>query len=264
MWVELARQWALTGIRSFRFDLSGLGDSPIRHPGQGQFVTRAPEAFDDVVDACRALRPDDASDVVLIGLCASAYQALDSAFDVSPRGVVSINPVLSFLPPELATAGAIDPRRHAAIPRKSAIQAFHGDGRLSGLRTRFPRLALRAREFFETAEALMAAPEHRPVVWLKKLTAAGVDVLIICGVREARPIKLSGTIWSFRRLERTGLYRLDLIPGLEHGLLITDQRTEVRRRVTEYVYRLAGLTAAGPQSASESHPAESSVGAAST
>jgi pimeloyl-ACP methyl ester carboxylesterase len=239
LWVDLARQWAASGIRSVRFDLSGLGDSPTRQADQPRFVTRAPESFDDVIDVCRAVSPDDPSNVVLFGLCASAYQALDSAFDVFPRGVVSINPILSFLPPELVTGDTLDPRRHVAIPRPSAMQAFRGDGKLAGLRKRFPRLAVRGRELSEMLEALTAARERRPAAWLKKLTDAGVDVLLICGDREARPIKLSGTTWSFRRLERTGRYRLDLIPGLEHALLITDQRADVRRRVTEYMHRLA-------------------------
>ena len=30
LWVELSRQWAYQGVRSFRLDLSGLGDSPSR------------------------------------------------------------------------------------------------------------------------------------------------------------------------------------------------------------------------------------------
>ncbi len=107
---------------------------------------------------------------------------------------------------------------------------------------------------------MTAARERRPAAWLKKLTDAGVDVLLICGDREARPIKLSGTTWSFRRLERTGRYRLDLIPGLEHALLITDQRADVRRRVTEYMHRLAAADGRAPGRPANGHPTP--VGAA--
>ena len=38
MWVDLARQWAAAGMRCFRMDHSGLGDSPTRHPAQPRFV----------------------------------------------------------------------------------------------------------------------------------------------------------------------------------------------------------------------------------
>lgn len=256
LWVDLARQWAAAGIRSFRLDLSGLGDSPTRGPDQPRFVTRAPEAFDDVIDASRALCPDRPSDIMLIGLCASGYQALDSAFDVRPRGVIAINPILSFQPPEIETGDTLDPRRHVAIPRRSVTQVFHGDGPLARLRHRFPRLSSRARNLSEAIEGLLATPQHRPAVWLQDLTDQGVDVLIVCGEREARPIRLSGSARSFRQLERTGLFRLDLIPGLEHGLLIADQRLMVKERVTRCALRLSGLAEGDWATA---HPGDANV-----
>lgn len=240
LWVELARRWAAAGVRSCRMDLSGLGDSPVRHPGQARFVTRAPEAFDDVRDACRALTPHDPSDVVLVGLCASGYQVLDSAFDVLPRGVVAVNPILSFRPPEVAGGGGVDPRRHAAIPRRPATQALHGNGPIVGLRHRVPRLATRVRDVVEGIEGLTAPASQRPAVWLAELVGRGVDVLVVCGEREARPIRLSGSSRRFRRLERTGRYRLDLVPGLEHGLLRSDQREEVAVRLGDHVLGLTG------------------------
>lgn len=246
LWVELARRWATLGIRSARMDLSGLGDSPTRRPGQPRFVTRAPEAFDDLRDACRALSPDDPSNVVLIGLCASAYQALDSAFDVHPRGVVSINPVLSFRPPEVAGGGAVDPRRHAAIPRRPATQALHGNGPIVGLRHRVPRLAARIRNLVEGVEGLLAPRRQRPVVWLGELVARDVDVLVVCGEREARPIRLSGSARSLKRLERSGRFHLELVPGLEHGLLRSDQRLEVVELVSRYVLSLSAHWAPAP------------------
>lgn len=239
MWVNLARQLAASGVRSFRLDLSGLGDSATRDAQQRRFVTRAPEAFDDVVDTCRALCPEDPSNVILIGLCASAYQALDSAFEVRPRGVIAINPVISFFAPELLTEGSLDPRRHVAIPRKSAIQAFHGtgDGLVPRFRRRFPRLNARVRDLTEVIDGLTAPPRRRPARWLRELTSEGVDVLLICGEREARPIQLSGLARTFRRIERTGRYQLDVIAGLEHGLLLADHRVDVAVRTIRHVSR---------------------------
>jgi alpha-beta hydrolase superfamily lysophospholipase len=68
LWVELGREWAASGRRVLRFDLSGNGDTSPR-PGQESHVARAAASFDDVADACRAISPHDPSDVVLVGLC---------------------------------------------------------------------------------------------------------------------------------------------------------------------------------------------------
>ena len=93
----------------------------------------------------RFLCADDPSNVVLVGLCSSAYQALESALDCKPRGVVAVQPVLSFQPPEMAMGRPMDSRRRIALPRNTLVEAFHGDGPLSGLRRRFPDLGWRIR-----------------------------------------------------------------------------------------------------------------------
>jgi len=93
LWVELARQWAALGMRCVRFDLSGLGDSPTR-PGQAEFIARAVEAFDDVGTVAAAVSPSDPSNVYFVGLCSAAYQAIESALILRPRGIIAVNPVL--------------------------------------------------------------------------------------------------------------------------------------------------------------------------
>ena len=118
LWVDLARRWASLGISCLRLDLSGLGESPLRHPEQERFVVMSPESFVDVADAARAVAPEDPTRVVLIGLCSSAYQAIDSALDLKPAGVVALNPGFSFVPPEVQRGLPVDQRRRAALPRK--------------------------------------------------------------------------------------------------------------------------------------------------
>jgi len=215
LWVELSRRLAQSGMRSVRVDLSGLGDSPVR-AGQPEFVSRTPLAFDDVVDIARVVSPDDPSNIVLVGLCSAAYQALDSALEIHPRGVVAINPVLSFRPPEVLAGNPLSPRRRVALPRTTVVQAFHHEGPLSPLRRRFPNLGWRLRT--------LMTPGRRPSVWLKELVASQVDVLLVCGDREARPIHQGASTKTLQRLSRTGRFRFEFIPELDHGLLRSDHR----------------------------------------
>jgi alpha-beta hydrolase superfamily lysophospholipase len=226
LWVDLAREWALLGLRSVRVDLSGIGESPSR-PGEPEFVIRVPEAFDDVTEIANAVSAEDASDVVLVGLCSSAYQALDSALDLHPRGVIALNPVLTFQPPEVLAGGHIDPRRRVALPRGAVIQQFHHEGPLSGLRRRFPDLGWKVRTIM--------AMGKRPSVWMKELTGAGVDLMLVCGEREARPIRQGASQRTMSKLFASGRLVFEYIPGLDHGLLVEAHRERIRRIVTEHV-----------------------------
>ncbi len=226
LWVDLARTWALAGIRSFRLDLSGLGDSPTRQPDQARFVVRAPEAFDDVADAAKAISPHDPSDVVLIGLCSSAYQSIDSTLGLQTRGILAINPVLSFEPPELASGLQLDPRRQCAMPRSAVVRVFHGQGRLAPLRARFPNLAWSVRT--------LASPRRRSASWLRRLVRQGTHVVLICGEDDARPIRAGASPRLLGSLGRSGRFHFDVIEELDHSLLISSQRAAVAELMTNH------------------------------
>lgn len=227
MWVELARRWAATGMRSIRFDLSGVGDSPVRWAGQEHFVARSPEAFADVADVARAVSPANPRDVVLVGHCASAYQAFESALELGVAGVVALNPVLTFVPPELERHQPLDGRRRVALPRTPFVESFHGTGRLSRVREHLPSLGWWIR--------LWSHPRRRPGSWLRTILAAGTDVLVVNGERENRPFRLGMTRPLRARLERTGRLRIEYQPRLEHGLLLAEQRAMVADLVTRHV-----------------------------
>jgi pimeloyl-ACP methyl ester carboxylesterase len=227
MWVDLARRWATYGIRCCRFDQSGMGDSPVRHADQEPWVGRGPEAFDDVTDATRGLSPEDPSNVVLVGLCSSAYQALDSAFEVQPKGVIAIQPILSFQAPEAEAGQPTDPRRKISIPTNTVIQAFSGGGRLAFLRRLCPDLGWRIR--------MLAAGPRRPGRWLAELDRMGVDVLLICGAWEGRAIQTGCTNRSLKRLSSGGRFRFVFQENLEHGLLVAQQRDAIFELMTEHL-----------------------------
>ena len=235
-WVDLARRWAETGQRSIRIDFSGLGDSPLRHKEQQQFEWCAPEAFDDVEEIARWCSPSDPSNVILVGLCASGYQAIDSTFYLMPRGVVAINPSVAFLPPEVRDGGSMDPRRRSVMGTSPLQERFRSDSPLVRVRRTFPRLAWRAKTW-------RTPSRQRSAAWLRELDAVGSDVLIVSNEEWFRPIRYGASPRLFNQLEGRGRFRVAYLPELAHGLLIARQRLEVQDLVTEHVQMRFGCKA---------------------
>jgi len=225
LWVELARRWAVHGVRSVRFDLSGLGDSPTR-PGQCAGVVRAPEAFDDVEQVASALRPDDPSQVVLVGLCSGGYQALDSAVGWSvgsPVAVYAVNPLLRFAPPEMAR-GPMHARRRVCRPPHP----------LSRSSRRLPTGPVRRGAWW--LAWCIANPKFLPRRrgWLARLVGKGVDVMCICGEYEASAF--ADELGRLRRLgPGPGVPLMVTLPGLDHAVVPNGQRRHVAGLLTEHV-----------------------------
>jgi pimeloyl-ACP methyl ester carboxylesterase len=219
LWVLLARRWAAEGLRCVRLDLSGIGESPAR-PGQPEHVVRSPAAFDDLFDATRALCPDDPANVVFVGLCAGGYQALEAAVALKVRGVCVVNPVLRFRPPELED-GPIDPRRRLCHPTTT----------VSRVARRLPDLPLITGPRIETWREMgfggAPSPENS---WVQELVESRVDTLCICGEEEARAIAL-----EMSASHRHEGFEVQILRGLDHALLVADQRAEVVNRLTEHV-----------------------------
>lgn len=232
LWVDLARHWAVAGVRSFRLDLSGVGDSPLRRVDQPSFVAWAPEAFDDVVDAARALCPHDPSDVVLIGHSASGYLVCESALELSPRGVISVDPVICFRPPEVDTRGAVEPRRRVALTAPAVVEAFQVGRQRSTPPTLRSKLALWGR--------LVLTPRRRASFWMGQLVQQGVDVLLMCGPEGALPIRLGASGRRLRALRRSGRFRFELLKDLDHGLMVSAHRARAAEIITEHVLERFG------------------------
>jgi len=225
--VDLARRWAVEGLRVVRFDLSGIGDGPTR-PGQPENVVRAPEAMEDVVDALKAVSPDDPSAVVLVGLCSGAYQALEAGLEVGPRGVCAVNPILKFVAPELHH-GRTDRRRRLLVSWRAWARVWRQGRWLLALDHHFPDIPDPIWWAINRA-----AVRNRPGDRLAQIVDRGTDVLLICGRFDGRQIE-RGARRRLRRLESTGRFHFELIPDLDHGLQVRNERERALQDLFHHV-----------------------------
>ncbi len=225
LWVSLARRFAAAGMRCLRFDLSGLGDSPVR-PGQPPHVGYPLEAAEDVASAAEALCPGHHGDVVLTGLCAGAYHSIENGIALGARGVCAINPILSFDPPEVRTGGEVDEGRRAVQPFSPWVKALR----------RFEWLAHfgehKAPPSVWWALDRLGLQPH-PAHGLNALAAKRVTTLVLCGEVEARPFERRAK-WAMRRLEKSGLVRLEVLPSIDHTLFGASGRARAIALLSEY------------------------------
>ncbi len=237
IWVDLARRAAAAGFRVLRFDLSGIGDSGTR-PGQQAHVGRAPEAIEDVYEAMRAIRPDDPTDVVLVGFCSGAYEVIEQALAHPPRGICVINPTFSFLPPEPAfTAerpGRQYTRRWFARPAQLALRLAAGPRRSVELNrwtralevgtwpvaiaTRHPRIPSAA--WWLANRVLMA---HPGIGTLERIVGEDVNTLLVSGPGDLLPVSI-GSEGRLGRLQEDPNFRLVVLDELDHASWVKRQR----------------------------------------
>lgn len=231
LWVQLGRRLAAVGLRSLRVDLSGLGDSPAR-PGLPRNLAYVPEAVDDVIDVARALSPQDPADIVLVGHCSGAHVAIHAGIRMAVRGVCVVNPPLSFKPAEVDSDG-IDPRVRAAAQTPSwLLQA----GRSSPASILVRRLPAGARTLLDRRQ------EREPAKLLQELVQTNADVLLVDGDEDARPLRQRAAA-ELDRLTDTGRFRFEVVPGLDHRLLVRARRDEladvlVQHLTTRFATRL--------------------------
>jgi hypothetical protein len=226
LWVDLARDWARQGIRSVRFDLSGVGDSPV-HPGQREGIAYAREWLDDIPAVAAAVSPDDPSNTVFIGLCSGAYSAIEAAMAVTARGACAFNPALSadFLN---KSTEEYDPRRRAFRPLPvwlAHLARNHG---------RTAWWIWRTYRQFAVGQAPMAVPAAA--------VRQGLDVLLITGPDDFPPLR-EVLFWRWfgePRLRRTGRFDFEVVPTMDHVLLGGEGRRIGARLLTEHVLERFG------------------------
>ena len=248
LWVDLARRLAGRGFSCLRFDLSGIGDSPVR-PGAAEQLHRSPQAsprdtrawprpaplnplwfFDDireVVDEVTGGREGDVlAPVVLVGLCSGGYQALESALDLKPlRGVVAINPILRFDPPERKSRGRVDGRRTFCQPVGRARSTY---------RRMPPWVPSRAMRRAYLAVSRLGRRRRTAVHWLTRMSERGTDVLCLSGPVDAEALFEGSKLAPGPEVTVGTHVRIEVIE-LDHGLIPSVDRARAIDRVTNYV-----------------------------
>jgi esterase/lipase len=156
-WVEYARALATAGYASLRLDFSGWGESPdlARAPGRPYDLHGIQQAADVVT----ALRGGGHRRIVLAGLCAGAWIALQVARTFPVDGVVAINPQLYWQPGDPVEADIVTETR---VRRAAEIERF----------------ALGARTGMWTAQEA-AGIRHPAADWLDDLRRSGTPYLAL-------------------------------------------------------------------------------------
>jgi pimeloyl-ACP methyl ester carboxylesterase len=209
LWVELSRRWAAYGMRSVRFDLRGLGDSP--WPPLQQYDEFYFENWlDDIKVVVGELNPDEIANSLFIGLCSGAYWAVEAALAMGARGVCAINPPVytDFLHGvrELETSRIAPLQRwgrrikHVAVHPWMATVAWH---------------AIR-----------VFLPKSKNVDLFEKLAEDKIDLLLFYSIESVWPFKGVPFVRSIdvRRLKKTNVRQIEFVPGLDHGMHFADGR----------------------------------------
>jgi len=231
LWVGLSRALAAGGMRSLRLDLSGLGDSPVR-PGQRRQVVYPLEGLEDIEEVVRQLEAENPEGVVLTGLCSGAYHAIEGGIAFPVRAVVPINPFLNFDPEEVRSGGELASSRSAVTPYDGWIRLLLRYRRLVDFGDRHVPPAL-----WWLLERL--GLHHSPARGLERLAERGVKVQLICCELEARQFTRRAR-WTMRRLQRSGLVRLHVLPpGADHTLFGAAARQLASEAFLDFV--LAGF-----------------------
>ncbi|HUD69470.1 MAG TPA: alpha/beta hydrolase family protein [Acidimicrobiales bacterium] len=210
LWVELSRRWAALGLQCVRFDLTGIGDSPML-PGERTAHIYDQNWLDDLREVARALRPDRPSDSVYIGLCSGAFLAVEGGLSVHAKGVCVINPPVG-------------------------IDFLHGSYRLAGSRrapvralgTLFKDVALRLRwvsvVIWQGCRVIMPTVFSTDV--MSRLAGTGTDLLVLSCTDELSPYPKTNRFDRFfsKRLIAPKGYDVTFVPGLDHSMLAAKGR----------------------------------------
>jgi len=251
-WVELSRKWAASGVRCLRMDIGGIGDSPATGP-PGILSSYPPSARDDVACAVDYLAPDDAGQVVLLGLCSGAYHSLLAAPSTGVGGVAVLNPMrlpASEQGPDSmgdlidgAPVGSWDtPEEQERVVAEASRRRFLGGLRDKGLFTPLVR-HLPDRVWWA---ARLGKGGKDPVDALRRVVDHGASLFVILGPDEWPGIG-RGREHELRQVARTGVFAITYVPTLDHSFHVASGRKDALTVLDEWILGTPDGTLVGPE-----------------
>jgi hypothetical protein len=242
IWVELARRLARGGISSFRFDVSGLGDSPPRH----DLLSDVERSILDLESALDWLSGNVSGKFVLISLCSGT----DNAHPVSVRD-------------ERVEASVFIDGYNYETPR------FHLERKVlrwvtparwaRGLRKRLPR-----------AFGLEVDPRGRPDEIFKREYPERAEFERDLAIMVDRGMYLffifsgetsyayTGQFWDWlERKEWGGRIRVEYRPRANHTFTFREEREAMLGQVIEWIQSLSIVRRDSSRPVNPSHPAAS-------
>ena len=220
-YTEWAREAALRGVATLRFDIRGLGDSPpLRAEDLNQLYRD--ETRDDVLAALEAVATGAPGErLVLAGVCAGAYQALHATLASDRVDMLILLDILKWDPgtPNTLSRGFLDRRTRQLARARDRL--FAG----LGLDPRFARSSLAG--------------------WLDALTERGVEVVAI-GCRGGggydRFVEALGP--TRRTLERSGRFWLYGLQDADHIFSPIWAQEHLSQQLMERLEAVAGTAPA--------------------
>ncbi|RFU46002.1 serine aminopeptidase domain-containing protein [Paraburkholderia sp. DHOC27] len=239
--VELGRQLAEQGFASLRVDTAGLGDCAgapqLCVPGH----TVMEEMGADLSKAVDWVAARGYRNIVVFGICAGAYSALQAAQqNRNVRGVVLVNPVSLKLPEGCTMQAAAElqtgsPRAHlrSMVRANKWAQVLRGDVRLGPvIRTMWQHGVAQMQgmvgEWTDDALGGGSTPSHQVRRLFKRLDADGVHIRLLFSPRDH---SLDELYMHFgvngRRLKRLSRARTLIFPSMDHEVLDRVAREQV-------------------------------------
>jgi alpha-beta hydrolase superfamily lysophospholipase len=195
-WVEYARQLAAMGHGCYRVDWRGWGESP--DDGYGPGRPYDPHTLRETLELVAAFRALGHEDIVLCGLCASAWVALRAILETDGvSGVLAINPQLYWTPGDPVEPTIAESRRRRA-PEVAEIAAGAASGKWT--------------------ELDIAGERPWAAAWLDAIAASATPVTMIFAEGD------DGLVFLRQRLERRLMYALRAglsvveIPQIDHSM----------------------------------------------
>lgn len=216
-WTEYCRELNLLGFRTVRADFSGWGESPDLGHHLGRPYDQ--RCIDEALAVVAALRANGHQKVVLAGLCAGAWIAMQAALRGSVDAVVAINPQLYW-----KRGDPLDARMSDTLKRRERARRWESLG---------------ARLHLWDALDTLGVTNHAGR-WLSGLVQARVPVLMLFGEDDEGYLYLRNRLdRRLRAAQESDLLWLWTIADIDHPMYSEWRRPEVFGRIVQYLESLA-------------------------